>query len=88
MSEIQRSQESPGRRMSRLSEAQVRLEQALARLEQVSDEWAQSATESDSARAAEFDIVTARCDALEDKARVVSERLDSAIGRVRALLES
>jgi hypothetical protein len=32
-------------------------------------------------------MMSARCDALEDKARVVSERLDAAIGRVKALLE-
>ena len=74
--------------MSRLSEAQNRLEEALARLEQISGERTQSASENDSARAAEFEIASARCDALEDKARVVSERLDAAIGRVRMLLES
>ncbi len=74
--------------MSRLSEAQDRLEEALARLERVSGERTQSAGGTESARAAEFEIVSARCDALENKARVVSERLDAAIGRVRTLLES
>ena len=73
--------------MSRLSEAEIRLEEALARLEQISGERMQSASGTDSARAAEFEIVSARCEALEDKARVVSERLDAAIGRVRTLLE-
>ncbi len=72
--------------MSRLSEAQDRLEAALTRLERISGE--QTASETDSARAAEFEVMSARCDALEDKARVVSERLDAAIGRVRSLLES
>ncbi len=67
--------------MSRLSEAQDRLELALARLEQASGE-------TDDTRAAEFEAVQARCDALEDKARMVSERLDAAIGRVRTLVES
>ncbi len=74
--------------MSRLSEAQDRLEQALDRLERASGE-------SDAARAAEvaaefeaeFEIVRARADALEDKTRIVSDRLDAAIGRVRNLLE-
>ena len=88
MSRIQRIQENPGHRMSRLSEAQDRLEQALVRLEKVANDRAESANESDSARAAEIDIVSARCHVLEDKARIVSERLDSAIGRVRTLLES
>jgi hypothetical protein len=74
--------------MSRLSEAQDRFEAALERLERASGERTRSAGESGSARAAEFEIVSARCDALENKARVVSERLDVAIGRVRALLES
>ena len=74
--------------MSRLSEAQDRLEVALARLEQISGGRALSASEADSARAAEFEIVSARCDVLEDKARVVSERLDAAIRRVRRLLEN
>jgi hypothetical protein len=64
------------------------LEQALARLEQVSSERARSAQASTSAREAEFEMVNARCKALEDKARVVSERLDTAIHRVRALLEN
>ena len=70
--------------MSRLSEAQDRLEQALDRLERASGE-------SDAVRAAEvaaeFEIVRARADALEDKTRIVSDRLDAAIGRVRNLLE-
>ena len=70
--------------MSRLSEAQDRLEQALARLERASGE-------SDAVRAtevaAEFEIVRARADALEDKTRIVSDRLDAAIGHVRNLLE-
>ncbi len=74
--------------MSRLSEAQIRLEEALARLEQISGERTLSVSETDSARAAEFEIVSARCEVLEDKARLVSERLDAAIGRVRTLLES
>jgi hypothetical protein len=78
--------------MSRLSEAQDRLEEALARLEQVSGERTLPGGGNDAARAAEFEaefeIVSARCDALEDKARIVSERLDAAIGRVRSLLES
>ena len=74
--------------MSRLSEAQVRLDRALTRLEQVSSERSQSANQTNSARQAEFEIMGARCQALEDKARVVSERLDTAISRVRTLLES
>ena len=73
--------------MSRLSEAQDRLEQALARLERASGERAQADGESDAARAAEFEIVRARADALEDKTRIVSDRLDAAIWRVRNLLE-
>ena len=73
--------------MSRLSEAQDRLEVALARLEQISGERALSASEADSARAAEYEFMSTRCDVLEDKARVVSERLNAAIGRVQTLLE-
>ncbi len=77
--------------MSRLSEAQDRLEEALARLERVSGERTRPGGGDDSAREAEFEaefeIVSARCDALEDKARIVSERLEAAIGRVRTLLE-
>lgn len=72
--------------MSRLSEAQDRLERALARLEQVSIER-ERAGQGDAERDAEFEMVRARCDALEDKTRVVSERLDNAIGRVRGLLD-
>jgi hypothetical protein len=74
--------------MSRLSEAQDRLELALARLEQASGASATQADETDAARSAEFEAVRLRCDALEDKARRVSERLDAAIGRVRTLVES
>jgi hypothetical protein len=73
--------------MSRLSEVQNRLEDALARLEQISGERARSVNQTKSARDAEFEIMNARCQALEDKARVVSERLDTAISRVRTLLE-
>ncbi len=73
--------------MSRLSEAQDRLELALARLEQASGDSAMHTDETIDARAAEFEAVQARCDALEDKARMVSERLDAAIGRVRTLVE-
>ncbi len=74
--------------MSRLSEAQDRLEEALAQLERISGERTRTTSETDVARAAELEVVRARCDALEDKARIVSERLDAAIGRVRTLLES
>ena len=74
--------------MSRLSEAQHRLEQALARLEHMSSERTRSVQDSRSARDAEFELVNARCKALEDKARVVSERLDTAIDRVRTLLDN
>ena len=74
--------------MSRLSEAQDRLEKALARLEQASGERVEESDRSDATHSAEFEIVRARCAALEDKARIVSERLDAAIGRVRTLLES
>ena len=74
--------------MSRLSEAQDRLEVALARLERISGDRTAFENEADPSRAAEFEVMSARCNALEDKARVVSERLDAAIGRVRTLLES
>ena len=74
--------------MSRLDEAQDRLEEALARLERVSGQRTRRVGESDAAQAAEFEVTRARCDALENKARIVSDRLDAAIGRVRSLLES
>ncbi len=74
--------------MSRLSEAQDRLEEALARLERISGERTRTSGGTDAARDAELEVVRARRDALEDKARIVSERLDAAIGRVRTLLES
>ena len=74
--------------MSRLSEAQDRLEVALARLEQGSGAQALSANEAATARAAEIELMSTRCDVLEDKARVVSDRLNAAIGRVQTLLES
>ncbi len=74
--------------MSRLSDAQDRLEKALARLERVSGERVEELDGNDATHSAEFEVVRARCDALEDKARIVTERLDAAIGRVRTLLES
>ncbi len=73
--------------MSRLSEAQDRLEEALARLERISGERTRTTSETDVTRAAELEVVRARHDALEDKARMFSERLDAAIGRVRTLVE-
>ena len=85
---FQHDEEGSGRRMSRLSEAQDKLEVALARLEKISGEQALSANEAATARAAEIELMSTRCDVLEDKARVVSERLNAAIGRVQTLLES
>ena len=73
--------------MTRLSEAQAKLDHALARLEKASVEQARPSIAAESEIAAELEVARARCSTLEDQARIVSERLNATIGRVRALLD-
>lgn len=71
--------------VSRQQAAYQRLERAVARLEQASKRRLEN---GDANLAAELRSTRDRCDTLEKRARDVSDRLDSAITRVRALLES
>lgn len=70
--------------MSRLDEAQKRLEHALARLEQAAAHKSGHGTASQLARA--LDESTRRQAALESHQREIGKRLDAAIGHLRAVL--
>lgn len=78
--------------MSKLSEANDRLDAALARLEDVvnakraSGEASAEATAENSRLRAELDRLRADFDALRDTSGTVSSRLDEAIGRLRNML--
>lgn len=66
--------------MSRLNDSLARLERAVGRLEQALGPDGAPLNE-------ELSEVRARCEALEERARTVSDRLDLTIGRVKAMLE-
>jgi len=66
--------------MDRLEQAQARLDKALARLEKAS-----SAPAPDAGR--EIETLRKRCDTLEARSSQVADRLDTAIGKIRGILE-
>ena len=70
--------------MPRLDEAQDRLESALDRLETALRERAGAEPRLE----AELGESRARCTRLEGETRAVSEQLDAAISRLRALIPS
>jgi DNA repair ATPase RecN len=78
--------------MTRLSDAQDRLERALSRLEQASGK-AQTATqlgdaaENGAASADEFELLRARYDKLHGVTRKISDRLDAAVDRMKTALD-
>ncbi len=69
--------------MSRLNQAQDRLERALVRLEKVST----GPVAADPALAHELEELRQRHARLESHARTVSERLDSAINRMKSMVD-
>ncbi len=74
--------------MAGLKDAQARLDKALARLEKASAAPREGSDGGDDQLRRELASARQRCDALEGRTREVSERLDSAIGQIRNLLES
>jgi len=72
--------------MSRLEEAQQRLETALARLEAAAGGAIDEAAGSESLRR-EAAAARRRYDTLEAGTREVAKRLDAAIGRIHAILD-
>ncbi len=72
--------------MSRLQDAQQRLEKALARLE---DTAAAPGGDGAAAQELERELAAARqrCEMLDERTSEVSQRLDNAIVRIRTLLE-
>lgn len=70
--------------ISRQQAAYQRLARAVDRLEQAS----KRRPEGDAELAAELRATRNKCENLESRARDVSDRLDTAIDRVRALMES
>ncbi len=73
--------------MSHLSDAQDRLERAFARLEEASVGRAMSDAPGDSAIVGELDELRTRYAGLQDRTRTVSDRLDSAISRMKSVLD-
>ncbi len=71
--------------MAHLQDAQGRLDKALSRLEKA----ATAPRVGGDAETLKAELATARArrDALEGRTREVSDRLDSAIGRIKSLLE-
>lgn len=74
--------------ISRQQAAYQRLARAVDRLEQASKRRPEGGAEGDAELAAELRATRNRCESLESRARDVSDRLDTAIDRVRALMES
>ena len=70
--------------MSRLEDAQRRLEKALARLDAATERRRNGAPVSELRR--ELDATRERCATLEARERELARRLDSTIGRLRAIL--
>ena len=73
-----------GLHMPRLDEAQDKLENALTKLESALRERSGAEPELE----AELDQTRARCTKLEGETQAVSEQLDAAISRLRALIPS
>lgn len=71
--------------MAHLQDAQARLDKALTRLEKA----ATAPSDGGDIEALKTELATARArgDTLEGRGREVSDRLDSAIGRIKSLLE-
>ncbi len=82
--------------MTRLSDAQDRLERAMSRLERASGNL-QTPAELDlggangsahaPAHADEFELLRARYDKLHGVTRKISDRLDAAVGRMKTALD-
>ena len=73
--------------ITRLQQARERLENAVARLEEISRHRLEAADNGDSELAEELRVVRARCETLEQRSREVSEKIDSTIDRVKGLLD-
>jgi DNA repair ATPase RecN len=73
--------------MTRLSDAQDRLDRALSRLEQASAQLDNGAGEN-SVPADEFELLRARYDKLHGVTRKISDRLDAAVDRMKTALDS
>ena len=79
--------------MTRLSDAQDRLDRALSRLEQASEKVQASAqldngAGDNSVPADEFELLRARYDKLHGVTRKISDRLDAAVDRMKTALDS
>lgn len=82
--------------MTRLSDAQDRLDRALSRLEQASGNLQTSGQlelgvgdnpAHAPAHADEFELLRARYDKLHGVTRKISDRLDAAVGRMKTVLD-
>lgn len=74
--------------MAQLSEALDRLEGAIERLQGALSQRERRATVEQERLAEELKEVRASHSVLEDEARAVSSRLDTAIGRLRTVMEA
>lgn len=75
--------------MSRLEDAQKRLERALARLEAAADQaHRDNRSDDDGELARALDAERRRSASLEAREREIGKRLDAAIGRLRAVLDT
>ena len=78
--------DKPPRSSTRVEAAQTRIEKALSRLETaIQSQGADAGASAD--LNAKLDAATAEITDLKDRNRQVSDRLDKAIGRVKAILE-
>ena len=73
--------------MSKLDEAQQRLQRAVADLEAAARARPQAAAGGDGAVAHELETARRHAEELENRAAVVSERLDETIGRIKQILD-
>jgi hypothetical protein len=78
--------------MTRLSDAQARLERALSRLEQASGNTQtmgrpQDGGGDEAVTGDEFELLRARYDKLHGVTRKISDRLDAAVGRMKTALD-
>lgn len=73
---------------ARLQQACSRLEEAIQRLEAVSGHALENGANGGLIDSDEVKAVRARCEALEERSRDVSDRLDAAISRMKTLLDS
>lgn len=78
--------DKPPRSSTRVEAAQTRIEKALSRLEAaIESRGAEAGAAAD--LTAKLDAATAEISELKDRSQQVSDRLDKAIGRVKAILE-